>query len=330
MDLEACIREIGRGANGARGLERAAAQQLYGAMLDGEVPDLELGAIVIALRVKTETVDEMAGFLAATNERLSVLVPPPGEIRPVVIPTYNGARRSANLTPLLALLLQRFGVPVLVHGLNDDGHTYGRVTSEQIFQAFGLPSSASLQQAQTAVDENGLAYLPLSVLSPGLERQLALRRRLGLRNSAHSIVKMLDPFAGQGLLLTAATHPDYIISMRAVLSCFGAHALLLRGTEGEPFANPKRQPLIEYLHDGLNEPLVAAEHDSLSKLPALPENGGAEATVSWMRGVLAGDIPLPPPIASQVACCLYASYRSEDFDQAMRLLTSGRHGLRVS
>ncbi|MEF8769703.1 hypothetical protein [Candidatus Accumulibacter contiguus] len=49
----------------------------------------------------------------------------------MVIPTYNGARRNANLTPLLALLLQRFGVPVLLHGLSDD---YGRVTSEQVLQ----------------------------------------------------------------------------------------------------------------------------------------------------------------------------------------------------
>ncbi len=79
-------------------MSRREAQDLYTAMLDGTVPDLELGAIVIALRVKTETVDEMVGFLAAANERLPVLRRPAGRIRPVVIPTYNGARRAANLT----------------------------------------------------------------------------------------------------------------------------------------------------------------------------------------------------------------------------------------
>jgi anthranilate phosphoribosyltransferase len=135
MDFAAFIREIGRGASGARDLSRAEAQELYGAMLDGEVPDLELGAIVIALRVKTETVDEMVGFLAAANARLHTLRRPHGKVRPVVIPSYNGARRSANLTPLLALLLQRFGVPVLVHGLGEAGSDFGRVTSEQIFRA---------------------------------------------------------------------------------------------------------------------------------------------------------------------------------------------------
>jgi len=100
------------------------ARQLYGAMLDGLVAELELGAIAIALRMKTESVDEMVGFLAAANERLPILQRPAGRARPVVIPSYNGARRGANLTPLLALLLRRHGVPVLVHGLSQD---YGRV-----------------------------------------------------------------------------------------------------------------------------------------------------------------------------------------------------------
>ena len=93
MDLAAVIREIGRGATGARGMSCAEAQALYGAILDGEVPDLEQGAIAIALRMKTETVDEMVGFLAAANERLPGLARPPGALRPVLIPTYNGARR---------------------------------------------------------------------------------------------------------------------------------------------------------------------------------------------------------------------------------------------
>ena len=119
MNFAQFIKEIGRGAEGAKDLTREEARQLYGAMLDGGVPDLELGAILIALRMKGETNDEMAGFLAAAQERLQALHVPAGRIRPVVIPSYNGARKGANLTPLLALLLQRFGVPVLVHGLLD-------------------------------------------------------------------------------------------------------------------------------------------------------------------------------------------------------------------
>ncbi len=318
MDFALIIREIGRGATGSRDLSRGDAQQLYGAMLDGEVPDVELGAIAIALRMKTETVDEMGGFLAAANARLPTLRRPPcGKIRPVVIPTYNGARRNANLTPLLALLLQRFGVPVLLHGLSDD---YGRVTSEQVFSEYGLLACGSVQEAQCLIDQRRVAYLPLPLLSPALDRQLALRSRLGLRNSAHSLVKMIDPFQGDALLLAAATHPDYLGSMRALLTGTGANALLLRGTEGEPFANPKRRPLIEHLHDGVSDILCEAEHDSLRNLPQLPEHCDAKATVAWMRRVLAGEVSLPLPIANQLACCLYACGRASSFHQAKALV----------
>jgi anthranilate phosphoribosyltransferase len=245
----------------------------------------------------------------------------------VVIPTYNGARRGANLTPLLALLLQHFGVPVLLHGLSDD---YGRVTSEQILREYGLPPSGSLSQAQLRIDEYGMAYLPLALLSPGLDQQLALRRRLGLRNSAHSLVKMLDPFQGDALLLAAATHPDYLASMRAVLTSAGANALLLRGSEGEPFANPKRRPTIEHIHGGVSDILFEAEHDSLRNLPQLPENCDARATVAWMRRVLAGEVVLPQPIANQLACCLYACGRATDLHQAKALVAVESKGLALA
>ena len=307
MNYASTIKELGRGTAGSRDLPFDEARQLYGAILDGGVPDLEVGAITIALRMKGEAVEEMHGFLAAACERVHALRRPQGRIRPVVIPTYNGARKGANLTPLLALLLQRFGVPVLLHGLIEG---YGRVTTAQILREYAATTGGALapctthQQAQQAMDEHGLAFVPLPVLSPGLNEQLALRARLGLRNSAHSLVKMLDPFLGEGLVLAAATHPDYIETMRGVMGLAGQRALLLRGNEGEPFANPRRRPRIEFLQEGGSEILFEAEHDSLKTLPHLPETCDAKATVSWMRSVLGGEYPLPQPIANQLACCL--------------------------
>lgn len=326
MNYAHYIREIGRGSEGARDLSLEESQLLYGAMLDGGVPDLELGAIVTALRLKGETVDEMIGFLAAANERQYPLRRPVGRLRPVVIPTYNGARKGVNLTPLLALLLRRFGVPVLVHGLIEG---FGRVTTAQIFREFGLMPSVSRLQAQQLLDENGLAYVPLSVISPGLNSQLSLRSRLGLRNSAHSLVKLLDPFRGEGLLLAAATHPDYIETMREILRALDGHALLLRATEGEPFANPKRRPRIDYLHDGTGDTLFEAEHDSLKTLPHLPDSCDAKTTADWMRRVLAGEIALPSPIANQLACCLYASGYADDFNQAKAIVAVEGSGLAI-
>ena len=112
------IKEIGRGKNGARSMSRADAHELYAAMLAGRVSQLELGGILLAMRIKGESVDEIAGFLDAAEAGFAPLAAPAGPYAPVVIPSYNGARKMANLTPLLA------GVRTFVgrtHGLFIDG-----------------------------------------------------------------------------------------------------------------------------------------------------------------------------------------------------------------
>ena len=311
------IKEIGRGPQGARDLPLEDARQLYAAMLDGGVPDLEMGAIILGLRVKGESLDEMLGFLEAIDERVHRLDMPHGRVRPVVLPTYNGARKEANLTPLLALLLQRFGIPVVVHGLLEG---FGRVTSGLIFRELGIMPATSSTQAQAQLDEKGLAFVPLTALCPGVHQLLSLRSRMGVRNSAHSLVKMLNPFAGQPVLVSPATHPDFLDLMRDILVARGENGLLLRGTEGEPFANPKRRPRLEYIHDGAVDVLFEAEHDSLRALPNLPEAADAASTARWIKRVLDKQLPLPKPLANQLACCLYASGYAEDFNQAKAIV----------
>jgi anthranilate phosphoribosyltransferase len=326
MNFQQYIKEIGRGAEGARDLPQDDARQLYAAMLDGGVPDLELGAIILGMRVKGESLDEMLGFLAATDERTHHLDMPHGRVRPVVLPTYNGARKEANLTPLLALLLQRFGVPVLVHGLLEG---FGRVTSALILRELGVMPLSSVTQAQAVLEEKGLAFLPLTALCPGIHNLLALRSRMGVRNSAHSLVKLINPFRGDAVLAAAATHPEFIELMRNLLLARGQRGLLLRGTEGEPFANPKRRPRLEYINDGGVETLFEAEHESLRALPNLPESNDALTTAKWIRRVLDKQIPLPKPIANQLASLLFASGYAEDFNQAKAIVAVEATGLAI-
>jgi hypothetical protein len=93
---------------------------LYTHMLNGDVPELELGGILIALRIKGEGEAEMRGFYEAMQAQTLRLTPPVAKPMPIVIPSYNGARKQANLTPLLAILLHKLGFPVVVHGVSED------------------------------------------------------------------------------------------------------------------------------------------------------------------------------------------------------------------
>lgn len=327
MNFTQYIKEIGRGAEGSRDLSTEDARHLYAAMLDGGVPDLELGALLLGFRVKGESADEMLGFLQAVGERTNHLRLSNRRVRPIVLPSYNGARKEPNLTPLLALLLARFGVPTLVHGPLEG---FGRVTCAHILRSLGIMPSTSLNQAQMALEERSVAFLPTSILCPGLASLLALRARMGVRNSAHSLVKMLDPFAGEGVVVAPGTHPAFIDLMRELLVANGGRALLLRGTEGEPFANPKRRPRLEYIHEGECDVLFEPEHDSLKSLPNLPDSTDAGTTARWIRRVLDDHLSLPLPIANQLACCLFACGYAEDVNQAKAIVALEGNGLAVS
>jgi hypothetical protein len=109
MAIAQYIKETGRGRDGARPLSREQAADLFGQVLDGSVSELEVGAFCLAMRIKGETAHEMAGFLDATHARLHRL--PASRCPTIALPSYNGARKLPVLTPLLALLLAREGLP---------------------------------------------------------------------------------------------------------------------------------------------------------------------------------------------------------------------------
>ncbi len=159
MDYRTIIKEVGRGKNHARDLDIDTARSLYARMLNGEVPELEMGAILIALRIKGEGEAEMRGFYAAMQERTMKLTPPVAKPMPIVIPSYNGARKQANLTPLLAILLNKLGFPVVVHGVSEDPT---RVVSETIFALLGIEATTLAGQAQAKLEGHQPVYIPVS------------------------------------------------------------------------------------------------------------------------------------------------------------------------
>jgi len=293
------IKEIGRGAKGARSMSREEARELWGAVLDGRVSDLELGGILLSMRIKGESVEELEGFLEASQASFEPLRAPDCEFSPVVIPSYNGARKMANLTALLALLLAREGVPVLVHGV---AHDVGRIATAEVFEALGMHAAMDHAAAEAALAKDRVAFITIDALAPRLAWMLSLRRVLGVRNSTHTLVKIMQPFAGPALRLVSYTHPEYLESLGEFFTQNKGHAFLMRGTEGETVANANKAQKIDWFHEG--ERTVLVEKQTLvEKLPALPEDKSAESTAAWIQAVLCGEIPVPDSIAQQVAHC---------------------------
>jgi anthranilate phosphoribosyltransferase len=303
MSIAVYLKDIGRGAAGSRALSVQAAHALMAEVLAGRAPAAAVGAFVMAMRMKGETLDELVGFLQAVHEQCV----PVSSQRPVVLmPSYNGSRKLPNLTPLLALWLAREGVPVLVHGPAAEP---ARVTTAAILHDLGLAPVLNAQDIERAWSRREPAFVPTEVLCPSLQALLDLRRVIGLRGPGHTLAKMLNPVQGAPVLrLVNHTHPEFGALMGAWAQREGVDAMLLRGTEGEPVADPRRQPRIDtWLAGTLRSELSMPAHEGvLTELPLLPRETDAASTAVYVQEVLSGMRPAPAPLARQAALIIAA------------------------
>lgn len=302
MSIAAYIKEIGRGKDGARPLSTEQAHDLLSQVLDGRVTDLEVGAFALAMRIKGETAAELDGFVRATHERCLPL-PAPTSGGVVVLPSYNGARKLPNLTALLAGHLARQGTAVLVHGPLKDPT---RVSTAEVFSALGWPLAHTAQDVAQAWQLGRPAFMDTATLCPGLARLLDVRWTIGLRNPGHTVAKLLRPLppGTPCVQVVNHTHPEYAHSLTDYLQHSQGTALLMRGTEGEPVADARRQPRFEVFVQGQRDAELsrAPVEGVLTSLPDLPAGFDADSTAHYIQAVLAGDQPLPAAIDTQAQC----------------------------
>jgi anthranilate phosphoribosyltransferase len=309
MSIASYIKEIGRGKDGSRSLGRADAATLMGTVLDGEPSDLEVGAFCLAMRMKGETSDELLGFVDAAQARMPAFEGIDTAAPWVVLPSYNGARKLPVLTALLGALLERRGLNVLIHGMPQDPL---RVTTAQVLGASdAINMRAWNVQGTPTTPLKGLKFMPTAHLNARLAWLLGVRRVVGVRNSGHSIVKLMNPLAqsplpsDRVLVVSSYTHPEFFESMGCALPQLSHRSILMRGTEGEPVADPRRMPRLEGFKAGQRIELEAQQDGPITTLPNLPTDISAASTAAFVDAVLRGALPCPKPIELQVERILH-------------------------
>jgi anthranilate phosphoribosyltransferase len=194
---------------------------------------------------------------------------------------------------LLALLLAREGLPVVIHGTATEDK---RVFTSEVLAALGIAEQTTIEP----LSQGKVVFYPTAILHSGLQRLLDVRRVVNLRNPAHSLVKLMLPCEGPQVLVTSYTHPEYAESMEQVLRSMDSCALLIRGTEGEAVADARRTPKMTRILRGQATAVLEHQVGSLTSIPDWPKSCDAQSTADYIRSVLDGKSPIPPPIALQV------------------------------
>lgn len=240
------IRILGKGPNLSRPLTTEETEDAVRMIMAGRVEPAQLGAFLCLLRVKTETPEEVAGFVRGIRANLTLAADPP----PVDLDwaSWAGKARQLPWFVLAALLLAGAGVRVFMHGA--EGHTTGRVYTSDALKTLGVPVAGSLDEAAAHIRARNFAYVTLPTISPRLQEIMDLRNILGVRSPLHTVGRKLNPFNAPAQLLSV-THPPYLPVHQEAARLLGQpHMAIFKGDGGEAERRPQKPCQVYTLHDG--------------------------------------------------------------------------------
>ncbi|MGF1762055.1 glycosyl transferase family protein [Aliivibrio kagoshimensis] len=204
-----CIRTVGRGERSRKPLSYDQAYQVMREYLQGQVPTEKMAMLMMLIRVQNETVAEVAGFTQALREHLSECTPTLSQLNADVDwPCYAGKRelQGAPWHLYSAKALALSGTSVLIHGHVEEDTK--RLHAANFLDKVGITYCHTIEQAQQALQQSKIAYLPLDVYAPQVVEMLRWQQEYGLRTPINTCARMLNP-ANSAISLRGSFHPGF-------------------------------------------------------------------------------------------------------------------------
>ena len=164
------------------------ARDAMGAVMDGEATPAQLGALLIALRMRGETVDELAGFATAMRTRVLHVEAPEGAID--VVGTGGDRSGTFNISTAAAIVVAAAGVPVAKHGNRAITSASG---SSDVLDALGIVVQQTPDEAAESLRDDGFAFLFAPDFHPAMMHAGPTRREIGVRTAFNLIGPMTNP-----------------------------------------------------------------------------------------------------------------------------------------
>jgi anthranilate phosphoribosyltransferase len=270
-------------------LSESEAEQLMHRLMAGELTPAQMAGVLMTLRTRGETLDEMVGFARAMRAHaVSVPVQVPGLLD--TCGTGGDAMKTWNLSTGIAFVVAAAGVPVAKHG---NRAVSSRCGSADVLEALGANLNLTPEQVAEAIQQVGIGFLFAPLHHPAMRHVAPVRRELGVRTVFNLLGPLTNP-AGARRQLLGVFHWQWIAILAEALGRLGAErALVVHGMDGLDEVSPIGTTVAAHLKpDGSIETFEFTPEDlGLQRLPGAAILAGEtpQQNAQYLRDALAGE-----------------------------------------
>ena len=299
-------------------LGREEAASLLDSLLDGAT-DAQIGAALVALAVKGETVEELAGFASAMRARAVRLRCVHGCFVDTA-GTGSSAAKTFNVSTAAAFVIAGAGLPVAKHGSRA---ATSRSGSADVLSALGVNVSAAPEVSEACLNEVGICFMFAPLYHGATARVAGVRRELGVHTTFNLLGPLTNP-AGAPRQVIGVWHEALVEPLARTLLALGTErAWVVHGRDGlDEVTLADRTKVAEVGGGGVRVFEVGPEDFGMERAPLEHLRGGdAEANARIIRDVLAGSRrdAARALVVLNAAAALHVGGLADDLTEAARL-----------
>jgi anthranilate phosphoribosyltransferase len=229
-----------------RDLGRDEARSVMGTIMDGEATPAQIGGFLVALRLKGETADEIAGCAEAMREHVLAVKPRRDDLVDTAGTGGDGAR-TFNISTAAALVAAAAGAGVAKHGNRAVSSSSG---SADVLEALGFSLELGPDRIEQSIDELGFGFLFAPTHHPAMRHAAPVRRELATRTVFNVLGPLTNP-AGARAQVVGVYAPELVETIAEVLLRLGAtRAFVVHGAGGIDELSPAGPNLVCEVADG--------------------------------------------------------------------------------
>lgn len=329
MNVQKAIQEVVAG----RLLSEEQAVHVARAVMAGDATPAQVGGLLVALRIRGETVDEIAGFVRAVREA-AIPFPLSGDDLLDTCGTGGDGRGTFNISTACAFVAAAAGCRVAKHG---NRSVSSRCGSADVLAELGIAIELPPGRTAESIEQLGIGFMYAPQYNPGARHAVAPRREIGIRSIFNTIGPLVHP-AGAKRQLLGVYAPTLAPTMAAALQRLrSVHCLIVHSDDGlDEISLSAPTQITELKHETVTAFKLDPRDFGFTPAPIDAIAGGdASSNARMIRAVLAGDPgPARDVVLLNSGAAIYAGGMAttiaEGIDKARAALDSGAAGRKLT